>query len=278
MGTRIRRAVHAGTFYGEDPATLREEIGLLLEAAGGIAGGEVIQGIIAPHAGYIFSGPPAAHAYQRLRGRRFARVVVIGPSHYEWFDGVATWLGDAFETPLGHVPVDASLVERLIGKGDLIHDEPRAHEPEHSIEVELPFLQEVLEPGWMLVPLLAARQSPGLMRSLGERVGEMLRADGQPSLVVASSDLYHGEDIQECLASDRRCAEALGRFDPDAFLRGAAQGEYQACGAGPIAATMWATQRLGATACEVLTVTNSNETCLTASRRVVGYLAATLHT
>lgn len=273
----IRPPAVAGTFYEADPEELRAHIRRHLDAAAPPPPIETIHGIVAPHAGYIFSGPPAAHVYRLIAGRRCERVAVIAPSHHEWFEGVATHRGEAFQTPLGRVPIDNEFIDRLMAACDFIADLPRAHRDEHSLEVQLPFLQMTLE-GWSLVPLLVAKQSWDLMQPLGETLGKLLAEDPKRSLVVASSDLYHGNDLARCREMDRRCAEAIAAFAPQAFLAGIAREEYQACGAGPIAAAMVAAQAMGATKSTVLRLTNSSETFPTASSRVVGYLSAAFHT
>jgi AmmeMemoRadiSam system protein B len=269
----VRPPAHAGSFYEADPQELRRHIHHHLRAVNEIPKVGKIHGIVAPHAGYVFSGPPAAHAYRVIAGRDYRRVAVIAPSHSEWFEGAATHLGEAFETPLGRVPIDRKFCARLIAEADFVQDLPEVHRFEHSLEVQLPFLQEVLK-DWSLVPLLVAKQSWDLMRPLGEALGKMLAEDEVSSLVVASSDLYHGSDHEACRDLDQRCAEAVAAFRPDEFLRGIEAHSYQACGAGPIAAAMVAAQRMGATQSHVLSLTDSSETFPTPSRRVVGYLSA----
>lgn len=269
----IRPPACAGTFYDADPEMLRSEVRAHLDAVRRLPEVGTIRGIVAPHAGHIYSGVPAAHAYQLIKGQGFRRVIIIAPSHYSWFEGVATWLGESFNTPLGSVPLDREFTECLIRRADFVADHPGAHREEHSLEVQLPFLQEVLD-DWKLVPLLVARQGWDLMSRLGETIAELLREESTPTLIVASSDLYHGRDVEECRASGQRCAEAIAAFDPEHFLGGIAADRYQACGAGPIAATMVAARGLGATASDVLCLTNSSETCPGPTDRVVGYLSA----
>jgi AmmeMemoRadiSam system protein B len=269
----VRRPAHAGTFYNARPDDLRADVRCHLDAVGQLPQVGTVWGIVAPHAGHVYSGAPAAHAYRLIEGGGIRRVIVIAPSHHSWFEGVATWLGEAFETPLGPVPLDRGFTERLIARADSVSDQPAAHREEHSLEVQLPFLQEVLGE-WTLVPLLVARQSWGLMRGLGDSIAAMVREETTPTLVVASSDLYHGRDVEQCRASGRRCAEAITAFDPEQFLAGVAEDRYQACGAGPIAATMVAARALGATSGQVLCLTDSSETCPGTTDRVVGYLSA----
>lgn len=267
----------AGTFYDANPVALRRDIRAQLDAAGPAASPGPIRGIVAPHAGHLFSGAPAARAYRLLEGTGVRRVILTGPCHRVPFHGVAATLDSAFDTPLGSVPLDTDFVARLIETTDFTEENRLAHRDEHSLEVHLPFLQVVLTE-WKLVPLLISRQSWDMTQRLGEALVMLLRDDPTPTVLIASSDLYHGNDRDACEASDRLCAEAIERFDPESFHMGAANREYQACGAGPIAAAMLASRALGATASRVLCVTNSSETFPTPhADRVVGYLSAVFH-
>jgi AmmeMemoRadiSam system protein B len=221
------------------------------------------------------SGPPAAHGYRQVQGEDYRRVVIIAPSHRPGYRGVAAHLGQAFRTPLGDVPIDREFSERLIAEHDFIADLPHAHEGEHSLEIQLPFLQMVLS-DWRLVPLLVSDQGAGPMTRLGEALGATLAGDATPTLVVASSDLYHGHDLSECRASDKRCAAVVEAFDARALLADLEDHHLMACGGGPIAAAMIAARAMGARESHVLALTNSAETCSGPGGYVVGYLSAAM--
>ena len=212
--------------------------------------------IIAPHAGYIYSGRPAAHAFATLRSSRSAsrRVVVIGPAHYVPVRGIAVPTADAFETPVGRVPVDRGAIATLADLPFVVAaDAP--HAPEHALEVELPFLQAVLG-SFTLVPLLVGDAAP-------EEVAQAIGRVWDEALIVVSSDLSHYLDYDSARRRDAATAAAIERGD------WAALGPDDACGYLPIAGLLVQAGQRGLRA-ERLAQCNSGDTA--GSRdRVVGY-------
>lgn len=220
--------------------------------------------MIVPHAGYIYSGPIAAVAYARLQAMRdrISRVILLGPSHRVGFRGIAVSGMDAFATPLGRVPVDHEAVEQvrqLPGVGFL----EQAHAQEHSLEVHLPFLQEVLG-DFKLVPLVVGDAHP-------PEVGAVLEAlwGGPETLIVISSDLSHYHDYQTARAMDRETSNAIEK------LRFEDIGYDQACGRNPVNGLLWVARRKGLQ-CETLDLRNSGDTAGTRDQ-VVGYGAYVFH-
>ena len=220
--------------------------------------------IIVPHAGYIYSGPIAAVAYARLRAAReiITRVVLLGPSHRVGFRGIAVTSMDAFATPLGLIPVDREAIEQVRQLPDVGFLE-QAHTQEHSLEVHLPFLQEVLD-AFKLVPLVVGDARPS-------EVGAVLEAlwGGPETLIVISSDLSHYHDYQTARAMDRETSNAIEllRFE-------AIDGEH-ACGCRPVNGLLWVARRKGLR-CETIDLRNSGDTA--GSRdQVVGYGAYVFH-
>jgi AmmeMemoRadiSam system protein B len=231
--------------------------------------------LVVPHAGYRFSGPTAAQAYRLLRGRHFDRVIVIAPSHYARFPGASVFDGDSFETPLGLVELDRPFVEDLLRQRALFHYYPAAEEREHALEVQLPFLQRVLT-DFRLVPILISDQSYDNVSRVAQALRETMHRHRGKTLVVASSDLYHGPNHHYALAQSREAATALERLDPEAFLDGIEAGEYQACGAGPIGAAMMLALAEGARKASVVHLTTSYEVYPVRDDYVVGYMSAVL--
>ena len=248
----VRLPAVAGAFYPGDPVALRDTVDRLL-AEVPRAEGDFPRALVAPHAGYPYSGPVAASAFRVVTGAGFARVVVIGPSHHVPFRGIAAPRAEAFATPLGEVPVDRTAIDL---PGVVRADEP--HRREHAIEVELPFLQRVLPGDFTLVPLVVGDANAA-------EVAEALApfADDPATLIVVSSDLSHFQDYESARRRDHATDEAIER------LEGAAIGPYDACGWLAIQGWLALAQRHGFAARQ-LDLKNSGDTA--GSRdSVVGY-------
>jgi len=214
----------AGRFYPGRERDLRRELeGLLGAAAEGAAASPTPKALIAPHAGYVYSGPVAASGYALLAPLRgvVGQVVLLGPAHRYPFRGLAVSSASAFDTPLGRVPLDREALQRAMALPQvLLLDE--AHEGEHSLEVHLPFLQMVLG-GFTLVPLVVGEARP-------EEVAEVLRVlwGGPETLIVVSSDLSHYLPYSEAMEMDERTARAIEELRPEEI------GGNQACGRTPM--------------------------------------------
>jgi MEMO1 family protein len=254
---KIRPAAVAGSFYPGDPPRLEAEVDRLLTQMPP-SGGTAPKALIAPHAGYLYSGAVAASAFAQLRGRADAinRVIVIGPAHYVPLRGIALPTAQAFATPLDRVPVDR---DALAAIADLpfVHTMDAAHAPEHAIEVELPFLQTVL-PRFTLVPLLVGSATR-------QEVGEVLARlwGGAETLLVVSSDLSHYYDYETACRRDAATARRIERGD------WASLGPDDACGRLPIASLLIEAARRGLAA-RRLALCNSGDTA-GPRHEVVGY-------
>ena len=211
--TVVRPAAVAGRFYPDDPAELRAEIGRYLEVAPSSEAAP--KGIIAPHAGYVYSGPVAASAYKALANRKaeISRVVLVGPSHFVPIRGLAAGSADTFETPLGRVPVDTTAIKQLLELPQVELNDA-AHAREHSLEVHIPFLQEVLGE-FRLVPLVVGEATP-------EEVAQVLDLlwDGPETALVISSDLSHFHDHETAAVIGRPAMAAGGGHNPAATVAG----------------------------------------------------------
>lgn len=212
--TRVRQPAAAGTFYPGGADDLAGMVDDLLGSAKPVEGA-LPRAIIVPHAGYPYSGPVAATAFTPLRGSGIGRVAILGPAHFVRLRGSAVPAVDAWRTPLGDVPIDAELRETAAGLGALVDDAP--HEPEHSLEVQLPFLQRVLGDAFSVLPVAVGRSSPG-------EVAELIAALLPMAFVVVSTDLSHYQDDATAKVLDRRTADAVLAREPDAI------GSEDACG------------------------------------------------
>jgi len=257
-GMRTRPPVFAGTFYSDKPQELASAVKAYIAAATPPATPKPPKAVVAPHAGYIYSGPIAGTAYAALaaRGAQIERVILLGPSHRVAFSGLATSGADFFETPMGPVAVDRDAVASLVERG-LAREVERAHANEHSLEVQLPFLKQLF-PDARVVPLLAGDDDwNAAKRVLTELWG------GDETVIVVSSDLSHYHDHATAKKIDAGTAssmETLAAGDID---------HEQACGATGVNALLALAADKGL-ACTTLDLRNSGDTA-GPRNRVVGY-------
>lgn len=252
----VRRPAVAGTFYPRDAKDLAEAVEGLLAGARGVPNGHV-RAVIAPHAGYIYSGAVAAEAFVALAERRdrIRRLVVVGPAHYVRFRGIAVPSAEAFATPLGELPLDAGALEAIAALPQVVVND-EAHAPEHALEVELPFLQTLLG-DIPIVPLVVGAVTAAEVAEVLDRLWD------EATVVVVSSDLSHFHDYDTARRLDLATAEAIERFDE------AAIGFDHACGALAVRGMLIAAGRRGLEI-ERLDLRNSGDTAGD-RRSVVGY-------
>ncbi|MBI3265345.1 MAG: AmmeMemoRadiSam system protein B [Acidobacteria bacterium] len=269
----IRPAAVAGSWYPGSRAALTAAVDGYLAAAAD-APGELtdLVALVAPHAGLIYSGPVAAHAYRQLRGRAVDVAVIVGPSHFVAFDGVSVYRAGGFETPLGIAVIDDECAAALIETTPLVGEHPAAHAREHSLEMQLPFLQHVA-PRTKIVPLVMGWQTAETARGLGDALGGVLR--GRKALLIASTDLSHYHDAATAARLDAVVVDHVSRFDADGLQRALDARPEHACGGGPTVAVMRAARHLGARDAVVLKYADSGDVSGDKSA-VVGYLAAAL--
>jgi AmmeMemoRadiSam system protein B len=280
MPAVLRRAAVAGSWYPGTAAALAEEVDGHIEASGPVSAPGRLVALLSPHAGLRYSGPVAAHGYALLRaaaaapGRGVeATVVLVGPSHRAAFDGVALHARGAWETPLGRTPIDEQLAQALLDADPIVFDDPEVHRDEHSLEMQMPFLQRLV-PGLRIVPMLMGTQSREEVESLAAALAKALA--GRRVLLVASSDLSH---YQPAAVANRTDAEVVGqveRFDEEALLARLEGHHNVACGGGPLVAVMKAARALGADRASVLKYGDSGDVGERDKSHVVGYLSAAL--
>ncbi len=273
---KVRPTAVAGSFYPSDPVELGKMIDSFLAKATP-APVQNLVAIIAPHAGYVYSGPVAAYSYALLKGRKFDRVVVIAPSHYEAFDFNSVYDGAAYTTPFGQVPIDHAFAVKLAKMSPYIKlsgtgHTPDADHPEHSLEVHLPFLQRTIG-SFQLVPIIVGDQGYEACRALGVALAKLVQ--GTNTLIVASSDLSHYHKYDEAVTLDHKTMTAIEEYDYFNLARNHQNRVWEACGGGPIVATMIAAERLGATQAKLLHYANTGDVTGDHSR-VVGYSAFAL--
>jgi AmmeMemoRadiSam system protein B len=255
----VRRAVVDGLFYPAAPGALRQQVADYLSSAGADDAAGLPKLLISPHAGYDYCGAVAAHAYALLLGRRrepgISRVVLLGPAHRALVHGLAAPRTDAFETPLGRVMLDSAALADLDNLPQVVRDD-RAHEHEHSLEVQLPFLQAQLG-SFTLVPLVVGDAGAEAVAQVLERLW-----GGAETLIVISSDLSHYLPYAQARAIDRVTMQRILALDADLA-------PHEACGAAAINGALLVARRHGLVP-RLLDLRNSGDTAGNRDR-VVGY-------
>lgn len=271
---KIRRPAVAGMFYSGNPETLEREVAVFLESANPEHNVQKVYGLVSPHAGYMYSGGVAARAYRQIMDRHYDVVVVISPSHHVYFEKVSVYNGDYYQTPLGMIPVDKELSLLLADADPQIIYSSIGHEgQEHALEVQLPFLQNVLDE-FRLLPIVMGNQNDENIIALANAMSKVL--SGQKALIVASSDLSHYHSYDVAVRMDSIVIEHINNFTEDNLYDDLASGVCEMCGGGPVIAMMKACRNLGADKSKVILYRNSGDVTNERSQ-VVGYLAAMLY-
>ncbi len=265
----------AGSWYSADPRKLETSIkGYLAKAKLPELKGEVI-GVISPHAGHIYSGPTAGYAFRAVEGRIFDLVAVISPLHQFHFAPLLTTAHCAYSTPLGEISVDSKALDAFEKelKEVALELTPVAYDKEHSLEIELPFLQVALKGPFQLLPVMLRSQDEGTAEKVGHALATVLK--GRKCLLVASTDLSHFYEQSEAGRLDAEMLHQIQDFSPKGVLRAEESGSGYACGAAAVAAVLWAAKDLGARTVKVVNhSTSADQTGDTSS--VVGYGAAVI--
>lgn len=270
----IRPSPIAGTWYSSNPKRLSQQVDTYLdEAQLPPLAGEVVA-VIAPHAGHRYSGRTAGYAFAAVRGLAPELVAVLSPYHDYAREPLLTTAHRAYATPLGNIPVAQELLKTLDerlrqqGKAGLV---ALANDYEHSLEIELPFLQRALAGEFRLLPLMLRTHEAALLQTLASILADLLKP--RRALLVASTDLSHFYPLQIAERLDRHMLQQFADFSPEGVLRAEAEGTGFACGAPAVAAVLWAAKELGADRVQVLHhSTSADETG--DDTQVVGYGAA----
>jgi AmmeMemoRadiSam system protein B len=271
----VRPAAVAGTWYPRTASQLSSELRRHLdsvppEALRTVPQDATLIALVAPHAGLMYSGPVAAHAYGLLQSRAFETIVLVGPSHYLGFDGASIWPLGAFETPLGDLRVDRDLAAAIATRCPLVADLPEAHGREHSLEMQLPFLA-ALAPETPIVPIVMGFQTRDTAFALAD--GIAAAAGERRVLLVASSDLSHFHDARTAAILDHDVITRVDALDDEGLMALLERRAEHACGGGPMVTVLRAARALGASESAVLRYADSGDVSGDKSS-VVGYMAA----
>ena len=267
---KVREPAVAGMFYSGRKENLTREVAVFLENSNAVDDVEHVYGLVAPHAGYLYSGGVAARAYRQIVDREYDVVIVISPSHRVYFDEVSIFNGAAYSTPLGKIPVDQELAREICAcHEDLLYSDLGHDVDEHALEVHLPFLQIVLEE-FKLVPIVMGNQDRDNIKILSDALTKTLK--GKKALIVASTDLSHYYNHTKASVLDEVVLENTRNYDEDKLYDDIQSGACEMCGSGPLITTMKACRALGATKSKVLLYRNSGD--VTGDRnQVVGYMS-----
>jgi AmmeMemoRadiSam system protein B len=268
----IRSAHVAGYFYPDDPKQLRSEINVFMEDSKPVNDIKNIFGIVSPHAGYVYSGKTAAFVYNLIKGKNYNRVVIISPSHGEYFPGISVFEGDAYETPLGVLEIDKEFSERLVGDSKFIFKGIEGHQKEHALEVQLPFLQSVLD-NFKIVPVVMGDQGKMFVDKLAARLAEIVDDE---TLIVASSDMSHFHSKSEADKLDSIVEKRINNFDYENLQNDLDTHKTEACGGGPIVAMMKAAALKDKKHSRVVHRSDSGDVSGN-NNEVVGYLSAVVY-
>lgn len=271
--TTARPPAVAGLFYPGDPKDLRAMItDLLAESPAVTVPGRPLA-VIVPHAGYIYSGPTAAAGFTALAGTSYDAVIIIGPSHHYSFDGSAIYADGPYRTPLGDVSPDTDLIDSIIKNGERITKNGLPHLPEHSVEVEVPFLQVVLG-DFKIVPIVMGSSSLASCEELARAIAASI--DDKRVLIVASSDLSHYHSRTEARPLDGVFRKFLEKNDAKGLYEAVVGRKTEACGAGPVVAVLLAARALGSTGV-LVTKYDDSGTATGTTDAVVGYISAVVY-
>lgn len=294
---RVRPTAVAGDFrgfYPSSPQRLTRDMEGFLSQAQPEKLPKPVVGLIVPHAGYVYSGPVAAWSYKTVQGRSYDLVVVAGTSHRYRYYGASIYDGNAYASPLGEVSIDREVARKLVEANPFIKWNATAmglrsgktvHDPEHSLEVQLPFLQKVLPKGFKIIPLLFGSQDLQLCREISETLADILKKEGKKVLIVGSSDLTHFPSYKDANQIDPVTLKHIAamQIDPlakylDAFdMRKIPGLSTLACGRAGIYLTLLTAQKLGAKEGKVIKYANSADVPIGDKNRVVGYGAVAFY-
>ncbi|MBI5741569.1 MAG: AmmeMemoRadiSam system protein B [Nitrospirae bacterium] len=270
----VKEPAVAGSFYPADPKELSRTVGeFLSNAVDGTADGRLVA-LISPHAGYMYSGAVAAHSYRRLKGRDIRTVILIGPSHHKAFEGASVYERGKMKTPLGMIGIDSKTARALINKDADVTFYPEAFEKEHSLEVQIPFIQSVLKDA-RIVPVLIGNPTKRSFDFLTGKLIEIMRND-EKTLLIASTDLSHYHDYETAVTKDRKVIDAVERMSVEDLQKYLMTGEGEMCGGYPVLFAMTVARGLGATNGLLYKYANSGDVTGDGTR-VVGYAAMGLY-
>lgn len=270
----IRSPSVAGIFYPSSPSDLKRDVHNFLKKVPGEAEGEVFA-LIVPHAGYIYSGEVASYAYKLLQGKKIDTVILMGSAHRVGFEGISVANYHYFETPLGKVEIDRKLARQLISKSKYIFWDEKAHQKEHSLEVQIPFLQVVLS-NFKIVPLLFGYPDERMHHMLKEALLDVLSKSKKKILLIASSDMSHYHPYATAYKIDKTTLNLISNMDADNLEKKLKNKDVELCGSSAVLTVLQIAKKLKNEHIKILKYANSGDTAGDKSQ-VVGYTSAVIY-
>ncbi len=277
MTIHTREPVVQGMFYPGNRDKLTRMIStFLLNAKPKIQKDKELLGLIVPHAGYIYSGLCAAYAYKLLKGNKYDTVIVLGPSHYTMLNGSSVWAKGEYKTPIGDLKIDEEAASYLQVKGREVEFYQVAHMQEHSIEVQIPFLQYILKSNFRLVPIVIGNQTYDYCMKLADTLYDLMQKNKKRYLIIASSDLshYHSDNVAKRM--DKYIINLIEDMKKEELTKAVDTGKGEACGIGSILTLLALSEKFNTRNIDILNVVNSGE--ISGDKdRVVGYMSAAIY-
>lgn len=273
MTDKIRKTAVSGLFYPADADELKQLVMSLLDENKSDKKYENIVGIVSPHAGYVYSGKTAAVAYNVLKeNSEFETAIILSPSHHKFFEGSCIYDGDAYETPLGSIPINKAIAKYIVDSGESIFFGESGHKEEHALEVQIPFLQ-VITDYCDIVPIVIGNQSIQNLRELANILSELI---DDRTIIIASSDLSHFHSKEKALELDNVVVNRISNFEYPELYKDLASENCEACGGGGIVTLLETADIIGRNNSEVISHTDSGDVSNDNSS-VVGYISAVIY-
>ncbi len=268
-----RKPVVAGAFYPADRRELSTLVDSYLQNAAQQSVKGRVLGVISPHAGYVYSGSVAAYAFNQLKNQNFDVAIILAPSHRARFDGASVIPAGEYATPLGAMTIDDTIGKILVEQNRFQFVQ-QVHEAEHSLEVQIPFLQTV-NPTCSIVPVVVGTTELSVLHDVADSIYDVIQNDSRNIVVIISTDLSHYHPYDDATSIDAKFIDSLKSYDVKEISKICGTGKAEACGEGPIIAGLLLCAKLGAKKVDILHYANSGDTAGGKSQ-VVGYVSAAI--
>lgn len=275
MSTEIRPAAVAGTFYPADRTELESLLGSCFETDSVSENKGKIFALVSPHAGLVYSGKVAGEGYRLLKNQDITNIIILAPSHFEYYEGGTVYDGSAYSTPLGEITINSELSNELVEGSAQLKFSSLGHGREHSLEVQLPFLQTVLNNDFEIVPIVIGDIDMAMASDIASVISDSVNRLNSDVLIIASTDLSHFHEQEEANLLDKRTAGFIENLSINELYGACKSGKCEACGVNPLLIVMEAAKLQGALSVEILKYATSGDVIGDYSS-VVGYLSAVI--